>query len=74
MHTFQANSSRRIITLYVTRAVITPVLVLLMQAKAQFLLHIDARTLQGADKFWGYLTMDMSLDDDDRLKALWDIV
>jgi len=70
MHTFQAISSRRIITLYVTRAVNTPVWVVLMQAKAQFVLCIDTRTLQAADKFWGYLTMDMSLDDDDRLKAL----
>jgi len=69
MHTFQANSSRRIITLYVTRAVITPVLVLLMQVKAQFLLYIDGRTLTAADTFWGYLTMYIFLHDDDRLKA-----
>jgi len=70
MHTFQANYSRRIITLYVTRTGIAPVLVLLMQAKAQLFLYIDARTVQAADTFFGYLTMDMSLDDDDRLKAL----
>jgi len=57
MHTFHANSSRRIITLYVTRAGITSVLVLLMQAKAQFLIYIDARTLQAADTFWENLTM-----------------